>query len=99
VRPRDLPDTALASARAGSLDRGALERDLEQAGVEVTPALVGTLLDEAQEYAVRRALEDEQRTVVAGLGVPTYELELLPGGIDLGALYALAADLKEQHLA
>ena len=35
-------------------------------------------------------------TVVAGLGVPVYELPRLTGGVDLGGLYELAADLKER---
>ena len=33
------------------------------------------------------------------LGVPTYELARQPDGIDLGALYELAADLLDQGMA
>jgi anion-transporting ArsA/GET3 family ATPase len=99
VRPRDLPDEALASARSGRLDRAGLERDLKHAGLEVGPGLLDALLGEAKEYAERRALEDVQREVVARLGVPTYELERLPAGVDLGGLYELAVDLKERGLA
>ena len=33
------------------------------------------------------------------LGVPTYELQRLADGIDLGGLYELAADLREQGMA
>ncbi|MEP9384491.1 ArsA family ATPase [Nocardioides sp. KR10-350] len=99
VRPRDLPDEALEAARTGTLDRTAVEQDLKRAGVEAGEEFVDTLLDEAREYAERRALEDEQREVVGGLGVPTYELERLAAGIDLGSLYELAECLKEQHLA
>jgi anion-transporting ArsA/GET3 family ATPase len=98
VRPRDLPDEALAAARSGALDRAGVERDLKQAGLEVAGGLVEALLEEAREYAERRTLEDAQREVVARLGVPTYELERLPGGVDLGGLYELAADLKAQGL-
>ena len=61
--------------------------------------LVEGLVAEAHDHAVRRALEDSQREVVAGLGRPTYELPRLPGGIDLGGLYELAATLKHQGLA
>jgi anion-transporting ArsA/GET3 family ATPase len=99
VRPRTLPDQTLSAARAGTLDRARIAADVKRAGLEATDAFVDALLSEAQEYAVRRALEDEQRVVVAGLAVPTYELERQPGGIDLGGLYALAEDLKEQGLA
>ena len=57
------------------------------------------LLAEARDHAERRALEDSQRKLVKGLGVPTYELPRLAGGVDLGGLYELAADLKDQGLA
>ncbi len=48
--------------------------------------------------AVRRALEDSQRAIVADLDVPSYELPRLPGGADLGALYEFAALLKDQGM-
>jgi anion-transporting ArsA/GET3 family ATPase len=99
VRPRDLPDDSLAPALAGSLDGDAIAEDLKRAGVEPEPALISALTDEAKEYAERRSLEDTQRDLVAGLGVPTYELNRLAGGIDIGGLYELAAELKGQGLA
>jgi hypothetical protein len=40
-----------------------------------------------------------QRALVDELDVPTYELPLLVGGVDLGALYELAGMLREQGLA
>ena len=88
-----------ARALAGRLDEGALAADLDRAGVDTEPRLLTALLDEGREHAERRALEDEQRARVAALGVPTYELPRLADGIDLGALYELAADLCEQGLA
>ncbi|MFJ2759198.1 ArsA-related P-loop ATPase [Nocardioides sp. NPDC087217] len=99
VRPRDLPDESLASALAGSLDGELIAEDLKRAGVEPDPALISALADEAKEYAERRALEDAQRDLVAGLGLPTYELNRIAGGIDMGGLYELAAELKDQGLA
>ncbi len=99
VRPRDLSDEDLAAARAGTLDRERVESDVKAAGIEVTPALIEGLLHEAAEHAERRALEDDQRQVVAGLGVPTYELSRMTGGVDLGALYELAGLLREQGMA
>ena len=62
-------------------------------------ALLDGLLAEAAEHAERRALEDEQREVVQGLGVPVYELDRIPGGVDRGCLYELAAILKRQGMA
>jgi len=99
VRPRDLDADALAAARAGSLDREKVAKDLTTAGLDVDDALVEALLTEAQDHAERRGLEDEQRELVAELGVPTYELPRLPGGVDLGGLYELAAVLKKEGMA
>jgi anion-transporting ArsA/GET3 family ATPase len=99
VRPRDLGPADLEAARAGTLDREAVTSDLSRAGVDVSHALVDSLLEEAGDHAARRALEDSQRAVVQALDVPTYELPRLPGGIDLGGLYELAARMREQGLA
>ncbi|TQL70699.1 arsenite efflux ATP-binding protein ArsA [Nocardioides albertanoniae] len=98
VRPRDLPDDSLATALAGDLDADLIAEDLKRAGVEAEPALISTLTAEAKDYAERRSLEDAQRGIVADLGVPTYELNRLAGGIDMGGLYELAADLQDQGL-
>ena len=99
VRPQDLTQSDLDAAREGRLDRTAIEQDLRDAGVDVDDELVDGLLREAHDHAVRRALEDSQRTLVDGLGRPAYELPRLAGGVDLGALYELAELLKEQGLA
>ncbi len=99
VRPRDLSAEQLAAARTGSLDRAAIEADLVAGGIEVTPDLVDGLVQEAADHAERRALEDSQRTLVAELGVPSYELPQMAGGIDLGGLYELAGLLREQDMA
>ena len=80
VRPRDLKVKDLAAARKGTLDRAAVERrPRPRPGSRRTTALVDGLLSEARDHAVRRALEDSQRKIVKGLGVPTYELPRLAG--------------------
>ncbi|NHC22827.1 ArsA family ATPase [Nocardioides sp. IC4_145] len=103
VRPRDLEADDLAAARAGTLDRDRLAKDLAAAGLPADDDLVEGLVDglvvEAHDHAVRRALEDSQREVVAELDRPTYELPRLPGGVDLGGLYELAGELRAQGLA
>ena len=99
VRPQDLSAEALEAARAGTLDRDGVVRDLKSAGVDADDELVDGLLAGARDHAERRALEDSQRTLVHDLGVPTYELSRMPGGVDLGGLYELAAHLREQGLA
>lgn len=99
VRRKDIAAPDLEAALAGTLDTARVASELAEAGVDVGAGLVDGLVDEARDHAVRRALEDDQRKVVAELGRPTYELPRLPGGIDLGGLYELAGDLKEQGLA
>jgi anion-transporting ArsA/GET3 family ATPase len=99
VRPRDISAADLETVRSGVLDAGRIAADLKEAGVDPENGLVDGLLVEARDHAVRRALEDDQRELVAGLGKPTYELPRLPGGIDLGGLYELAGCLKDQGLA
>lgn len=99
VRPRDLDEDDLDAAREGTLDAGDIQAELKRAGVEDANGLVDGLLAEARDHAERRALEDAQRALVGELGVPTYELPRLAGGVDLGALYELATALKEQGMA
>ncbi len=99
VRPSDLDAEDLDAVRQGTLDLDQLHADLKASGVEDGADLVDSLLAEAADHAERRALEDAQRRLVGELGVPTYELPRLAGGVDLGALYEIAALLKEQGLA
>ncbi|QZY29349.1 ArsA-related P-loop ATPase [Nocardioides coralli] len=99
VRPQDLGPRDLAAAREGTVDAAAVAADLKSVGIEADDELVAGLLGEARDHAERRALEDSQRAVVAGLGVPVAELPRLSGGADLGGLYELAEALKEQGMA
>ncbi len=99
VRPRDLDGEDLAALRTDTVDHDQLATGLSAAGVEATGALVDTLLDEGRHHAERRHLEDTQRILVGELGVPTYELPRLPGGVDMAGLYELAEQLTEEGLA
>jgi len=99
VRPQDLDGNDLAALTAGEVEPAAVAKDLAAAGVQADDALVEGLLAEARDHAVRRALEDSQRDLVARLDVPTVELPRLPGGVDLGGLYELAESLCEQGMA
>lgn len=58
--------------------------------------LVGPLLQQAREHAERVTLEADQRKAIAELGLPTRELPLRWDGVDLAALYDLAASLRAQ---
>jgi anion-transporting ArsA/GET3 family ATPase len=99
VRPQALSAEELEAARDGTLDAARVRKDLADIGLDGGDVLVGDLLGEAHDHAVRRELEDAQREVVAGLGVPVHELPRLAGGVDLGGLYELAEDLIESGLA
>ena len=99
ARRPELDDQERDLALAGELDREAVTAGLERAGIKPTETLVTGMLQEAREHAERRELEDEQRKRITALDVPTYELPRLPDGVDLGALYELAADLCKQGMA
>jgi len=99
ARPEELDEGARHMAIRGDLPRAQIEEGLKSASLKSTPQLVDALLREALEHAERRALEDEQRKHIDKLDVPTYELSRVPGGVDLGGLYELAADLCEQGMA
>ena len=99
VRPQDLDAGALEAIRADTVEVEGLVADLKSAGIEAGDEVVTDLLAEARDHAERRALEDAQRELVRGFDLPTYELPRLPGGADLGGLYELAAELKNQGMA
>jgi anion-transporting ArsA/GET3 family ATPase len=99
VRPQVLDQKSLTEVRKDEVDRAAIAADLKHAGLEADDLLLDGLVAEARDHAERQALEDAQRKVVAGLGLPTYELPRLADGIDSGALHELAALLRDQGLA
>jgi anion-transporting ArsA/GET3 family ATPase len=98
VRPQDLDADERAALIDGTVDRGALVASLEKAGISADDELVDGLLEEGHDHAERRMLEDTQRALVEQLGVPTYELPLMPGGVDLAGLYELAEVLRGEGL-
>lgn len=98
VRPHELDEATLAAAASGTLDRDEVAAGLLAADLTPDDVLVDELLDQAADHATRIELEQQQREVVAGAGVPTYALPQLPGGVDLGGLYELAAILKDGGL-
>jgi anion-transporting ArsA/GET3 family ATPase len=99
VRPQDLDAEARAALLDGTVDQAGLTKALGVAGIDATPELVRSLVAEGRDHAERRQLEDSQRALIDAIGVPTYELGLLAGGVDLGGLYELAESLREQGLA
>jgi anion-transporting ArsA/GET3 family ATPase len=91
-----LTDQQLATAAAGTLPADAIRRSLERCGLSAhEDEIVPALLREAEDHAQRVALESREMDRVVELGLPTFVLPLLPGGIDLGGLYELADVLTE----
>src|SRR5260370_32612394 len=80
----DLPALAQALAAAGLRDAGQLPADL-----------AGDLA----EHADWAELPDRERATLAPAGPPISELPLITEGIDLAALYRLAAELRNQGAA
>lgn len=96
VRTPGLPEPALAAARSGTLDRGAVATALGKVGIGTDDATVDALLAEAAEHAERVELETVERADLIATGRPVIELPALVEGVDLGALYQLAEVLCEQ---
>ncbi|WP_225076968.1 MULTISPECIES: ArsA-related P-loop ATPase [unclassified Streptomyces] len=102
-RPQVLDAGDLELVRTAS--RTALARSLSSAGLggarrgQNAERLVGPLLEQAEEYAERYTLEEEQRSVLSELGLPLHELPLLAEGMDLAGLYELATELRKQGMS
>ena len=88
--------TARAQALKGDLPRKDIAAELKKAGITVTDELLDGLLAEAHDHAERRALEDEQRARISTIDNKVCELTRLADGMDLGGLYELALDLRDQ---
>ncbi|GGR85515.1 ATPase [Streptomyces humidus] len=103
VRPEVLDEDRLELVR--TVTRSSVARSLSTAGLGGArrggraERLVDPLLKQAEEYAERYALEQEQRAVLGELGLPSHELPLLAEGMDLAGLYQLATELRKQGIA
>ncbi|WP_133804275.1 ArsA-related P-loop ATPase [Kribbella caucasensis] len=94
VRHSPLDDDALALAVKEKLPVAELTRGLKAAGITASKEMVGTLVKEARDHAVRVGLERENRDRIDALGKKVTELALVPDGIDTGALFDLAEELR-----
>jgi len=97
-----LPKHALAAAGQGTLDSTEVRQGLVAAGLvkssQPGTRMIDGLLTQAAEHNERIALQRAERVELDELGRPVFELPLLPSGIDLGALYALADLMCKQGL-
>ncbi|WP_275463646.1 ArsA family ATPase [Streptomyces noursei] len=100
TRPALLDNGDLEVAARGA--RTGIAKALSQAGLGgarrggLAERLIDPLLEQAREHAERVELERTQHAALTDLGLPTYELGLLPEGVDLAGLYGLARDLRKQ---
>ncbi|MFE3886339.1 ArsA-related P-loop ATPase [Streptomyces lydicus] len=100
TRPALLDNGALDSAARGA--RTGVAKALSEAGLGgarrggLADRLIDPLLEQAREHAERVELERAEHAELTAIGLPTYELELLPEGVDLAGLYRLARDLRKQ---
>jgi anion-transporting ArsA/GET3 family ATPase len=99
ARPTVLSPDALTAAANGSLDLAALTAGLKATGVDDDDRLAADLAAELREHALHVALQDRARDELSKAGRPQYELPMLSEGIDLAALYELAAALRAQGAA
>jgi anion-transporting ArsA/GET3 family ATPase len=98
VRGSGLPPEALALARTNSLDAGALEVALKEAGVKADAIAITGLLTLAREHAERAGLEIDERRRLDDLDAPVVDLPAVDEGVDLGVLYDFAEQLRESEL-
>ena len=99
VRQARVDGAALERAATDGLSAERVADGLVAAGLPADEPVITGLLTQAREHAERLALEEDQRRIVEGLGRPTYELPLQAEGIDMGAVYELAEELREQGMA
>ena len=106
VRDEMLPGRTLTAAGKGGLDGVGVLESLVAAGVvkagpgtSTATTMVDGLLAEAAEHSARVKLQRRERRQLGQLGHPLYDLQLVAGGIDLGSLYELADQIREQGLA
>jgi anion-transporting ArsA/GET3 family ATPase len=92
-----LPVDTMSRAAEGGLTGAELLPALAAAHLHDSVAVADALAAEVTEHARRWAGQDDLRDEVAALGRPTVELPLLPGPMDVGALFELA-DRLEDHL-
>lgn len=101
ARPPMLSEPELEAALTGVMRPQGIAEGLAAAGLgrRSSTTVVDALLSEAEDHAARVTLERQEFARLDGLDRPLYELPFMPGGIDLGALYEMAALLRAQGMA
>lgn len=94
ARPRTLDEAQLKTARTGRIDASKVAASLAKVGLGDRAGMVDELVSLGADHAVRRELEDSQRAVLDDTDTSLVELPKFPGGVDLAALYDMAATLR-----
>jgi hypothetical protein len=103
-RPPMLTAAQRSDALGGTLDRAVLAGAVRSADVitardpHTVEEVVDALVDEARDHAERVAVAEQERASLTQLELPQLSLGHIPTGIDLGALYELAAQLRAAGL-
>src|ERR1700751_1991669 len=95
ARPAVLTQEELKAAP----DVAAMAGALGAVGFHTTDTLAAALAGELTEHARHVELQDNERSELEAAGQPIYELPMIAEGIDLAALYRLAAELRDQGAA
>jgi anion-transporting ArsA/GET3 family ATPase len=98
MRPPRLNENQRKQAVTHSLDPQVIARSLDLVGLG-SPTLVGVLEREAIDHAQRVDLEQRELVRLVETGLPLVTLPLIPGGIDMGALYELAQVMRDAGVA
>lgn len=91
-----LPKPYRADAADGVLDVEAVRAGLHAGGITLSERDFAGLVDETVEYSAILRAQDECASELDKVDVPRLLLPALNGGVDLGGLYELAANLAEQ---
>jgi anion-transporting ArsA/GET3 family ATPase len=103
-RPPLLTARQRDAALTGELDRAALAAAVHTADVITSrdphsaTDVADALLEEARDHAERVAVAEQERATLTQLDLPQLSLPHIPTGIDLGALYEMAAHLRAAGL-
>ena len=96
TEPTYLTPEELQEAAQGSLDAQAIRSGLDKSGITLSDNDFAGLLTETIEHASTLAAQVDSGAQLDELDTARLYLPMLADGVDLGGLYELAAELKEQ---
>ncbi|RRQ27918.1 ArsA family ATPase [Rhodococcus sp. Eu-32] len=96
TEPAYLPADALSDAAHGTVDAAAIRTGLEKTGISLSDDDFAGLLTETIEHASTLSAQVESAAQLDELDTARLHLPMLADGVDLGGLYELAAELREQ---